>query len=205
MRGKSAAGCRVAAVSDPIRARGLTKRYGETLAVDRLDLTVGPGEVYGFLGPNGSGKTTTIRSARAAPADGGQARVRDRRLARPGRGPSSSGVRRRRAGPVAAADGRGDARVSCSRARLDRRRVPGGACRPFRRARQAGPGAFEGQPAEGSVGAALSTRAELVLDEPTTGLDPLMESRSASRSGGDGTGPDSVSFVAHPRRGRGAV
>jgi ABC-2 type transport system ATP-binding protein len=39
----------------------LSKRYGDTLALDRLDLTVGEGEVYGYLGPNGSGKTTTIR------------------------------------------------------------------------------------------------------------------------------------------------
>jgi ABC-2 type transport system ATP-binding protein len=40
---------------------GLTKRYGETLALDDLDLDVRPGEVYGYLGPNGAGKTTTIR------------------------------------------------------------------------------------------------------------------------------------------------
>jgi ABC-2 type transport system ATP-binding protein len=39
----------------------LTKRYGETLALDHLELTVEPGEVYGYLGPNGAGKTTTIR------------------------------------------------------------------------------------------------------------------------------------------------
>jgi ABC-2 type transport system ATP-binding protein len=44
-----------------IRASGLTKRYGSTLALDRLDLEVRPGEVYGYLGPNGAGKTTTIR------------------------------------------------------------------------------------------------------------------------------------------------
>ena len=44
-----------------IRTEGLTKRYGETLALDGLDLTVEPGEVYGYLGPNGAGKTTTIR------------------------------------------------------------------------------------------------------------------------------------------------
>jgi len=44
-----------------ITASGLTKRYGETLALDALDLTVHPGEVYGYLGPNGAGKTTTIR------------------------------------------------------------------------------------------------------------------------------------------------
>jgi ABC-2 type transport system ATP-binding protein len=40
---------------------GLTKRYGETLALDALDLQVAAGEVYGYLGPNGAGKTTTIR------------------------------------------------------------------------------------------------------------------------------------------------
>ena len=38
----------------------LTKRYGELVAVDDLDLSVHEGEIYGFLGPNGSGKTTTI-------------------------------------------------------------------------------------------------------------------------------------------------
>jgi ABC-2 type transport system ATP-binding protein len=44
-----------------IRAEGLTKRYGRTLALDGLDLAIPAGEVYGFLGPNGAGKTTTIR------------------------------------------------------------------------------------------------------------------------------------------------
>jgi ABC-type multidrug transport system ATPase subunit len=44
-----------------IHTDALTKRYGETLALDGLDLTVNAGEVYGYLGPNGSGKTTTIR------------------------------------------------------------------------------------------------------------------------------------------------
>jgi ABC-2 type transport system ATP-binding protein len=43
-----------------IRAQGLTKRYGATLAVDHVDLAVGAGEIVGILGPNGSGKTTTI-------------------------------------------------------------------------------------------------------------------------------------------------
>src|SRR5690606_39571931 len=40
---------------------GLTKRYGDRAAVDRVSLTVRRGEVYGFLGPNGAGKTTTLR------------------------------------------------------------------------------------------------------------------------------------------------
>ena len=44
-----------------ITAAGLTKRYGTTLALDSLELSVESGEVYGYLGPNGSGKTTTIR------------------------------------------------------------------------------------------------------------------------------------------------
>ena len=43
-----------------IEAHGLTKRYGNFTAVDGLDLAVRRGEVYGLLGPNGSGKTTTI-------------------------------------------------------------------------------------------------------------------------------------------------
>jgi ABC-2 type transport system ATP-binding protein len=44
-----------------IEVRGLTKRYGSTLAVDRLSFEVRPGVVTGFLGPNGSGKSTTFR------------------------------------------------------------------------------------------------------------------------------------------------
>jgi ABC-2 type transport system ATP-binding protein len=44
-----------------IRARDLTKRYGPTVAVDRLGFDVRPGAVTGFLGPNGSGKSTTMR------------------------------------------------------------------------------------------------------------------------------------------------
>lgn len=43
-----------------IRTRGLTKRYGELVAVDNLDLAVREGEVFGLLGPNGAGKTTTV-------------------------------------------------------------------------------------------------------------------------------------------------
>ncbi len=44
-----------------IATRALTKRYGRVTAVDGLDLHVRPGDRYGFLGPNGSGKTTTVR------------------------------------------------------------------------------------------------------------------------------------------------
>ncbi|WP_112240573.1 ABC transporter ATP-binding protein [Kribbella monticola] len=44
-----------------IRIRGLTKRYGDVLAVDDLSFDVEPGKVTGFLGPNGAGKSTTMR------------------------------------------------------------------------------------------------------------------------------------------------
>lgn len=44
-----------------ITAVNLTKRYGSLTAVDNLNLTVKPGEIFGFLGPNGAGKTTTIK------------------------------------------------------------------------------------------------------------------------------------------------
>ena len=44
-----------------IETEGLSKRFGGTLAVSELSLRVEAGEVMGFLGPNGSGKTTTIR------------------------------------------------------------------------------------------------------------------------------------------------
>ncbi len=49
--------------AQPVKARGLVKRYKDVLAVDHIDLNVGSGDVYGFLGPNGAGKTTTLRMA----------------------------------------------------------------------------------------------------------------------------------------------
>jgi len=49
-------------VSEPlIRARGLTKTYGDFVAVDSIDFDVAKGESFGFLGPNGAGKSTTMR------------------------------------------------------------------------------------------------------------------------------------------------
>ncbi|MEM9655287.1 MAG: ABC transporter ATP-binding protein, partial [Actinomycetota bacterium] len=44
-----------------VETDGLSKRYGEVVGVADLDLAIQPGEVFGFIGPNGSGKTTTIR------------------------------------------------------------------------------------------------------------------------------------------------
>ena len=44
-----------------VQLEGVTKRFGQHVAVDHLDLAVSEGAVYGFIGPNGSGKTTTLR------------------------------------------------------------------------------------------------------------------------------------------------
>jgi ABC-2 type transport system ATP-binding protein len=60
------------AVEPAVQARGLTKHFGRILALDRLDLTVPQGSIFGLLGPNGAGKTTAIRilTGLARPSDG---------------------------------------------------------------------------------------------------------------------------------------
>jgi ABC-2 type transport system ATP-binding protein len=64
-----------------IETHELTRRFGDVLAVDRLTLTVQPGEIFGFLGPNGAGKTTTIRMLAALiEPTSGQATVAGYRL-----------------------------------------------------------------------------------------------------------------------------
>ena len=75
-----------------IEATGLVKSFGETRALDGIDLRVPAGTVYGVLGPNGAGKTTAVRVlATLLRPDGGEARVfghdvvtRGRRGTRPG-------------------------------------------------------------------------------------------------------------------------
>ncbi len=57
-------------------ARGLTKRFGDFVAVDGIDFEIGRGESYGLLGPNGAGKTSTMRMiACMSPISGGTLRV----------------------------------------------------------------------------------------------------------------------------------
>ena len=61
-----------------MRTRGLTKRYGRLTAVDAVDLRVDAGQVYGFLGPDGAGKTTVLRMlVGLITATGGQVQVLD--------------------------------------------------------------------------------------------------------------------------------
>jgi ABC-2 type transport system ATP-binding protein len=66
-----------------VRCEGLRYRFGDTVAVDRVDLTVRPGEIFGLLGPNGAGKTTTIRAITALlPVPAGTVTVFDHDVAR---------------------------------------------------------------------------------------------------------------------------
>jgi lipooligosaccharide transport system ATP-binding protein len=59
-----------------VSARGLTKRFGDFVAVDGIDVDVQPGEAFGFLGPNGAGKSSTMRMIGAvSPRSGGDLTV----------------------------------------------------------------------------------------------------------------------------------
>jgi ABC-2 type transport system ATP-binding protein len=166
-------------IAPAIRVSGLVKTFGTTRALDGLDLEVQPGEVHGFLGPNGSGKTTTIRVLLGLlRADAGQVELlggdpwRDavalhRRLAYvPGEvtlWPKLSG------GEVIDLLGR-------LRGDLDRRRrddlIDRFELDPTKKARTYS----KGNRQKVGLVAALASDAELlILDEPTSGLDPLME------------------------------
>ncbi|HLF03515.1 MAG TPA: ATP-binding cassette domain-containing protein, partial [Anaerolineales bacterium] len=59
-----------------IKVEGLTKRYGQRLAIDHITFQAQRGEIVGFLGPNGAGKTTTMRILTGfMPASEGKAEV----------------------------------------------------------------------------------------------------------------------------------
>ncbi|MGD0927717.1 MAG: ABC transporter ATP-binding protein [Streptosporangiaceae bacterium] len=162
-----------------IEVAGLTKSFGRTRALDGLDLTVAAGEVHGFLGPNGSGKTTTIRvllgliragggSARLLGGDPwAEATTLHRRLAYvPGDvtlWPNLSG------GEVIdlLARLRGGVDEKRKLALLEKFELD-----PATKSRSYS----KGNRQKVALVAALSSGAELlILDEPTSGLDPLME------------------------------
>ncbi len=75
-------------MENAIETNQLTKRFGDVLAVDAIDLRVGTGEIYGFLGLNGAGKTTTIRAllGMIRPSEG-NVKVLGQALGPGGRGP----------------------------------------------------------------------------------------------------------------------
>jgi ABC-2 type transport system ATP-binding protein len=165
-------------MADAIRIAGLVKTFGQTRALDGLDLTVSTGEVHGFLGPNGAGKTTTIRVLLGLlRADSGEARLlggdpwRDavalhRRLAYvPGDvylWPNLTGGEA--IDVLGSLRGGFDGRRRESlieRFQLD----PTKRCRTY----------SKGNRQKVAIVAALASEVELyLLDEPTAGLDPLM-------------------------------
>src|SRR3989442_5957076 len=62
--------------SNGIEAEGLVRQFKDVRAVDGIDLTIAPGEIYGFLGPNGAGKSTTVHMLTTLlPPTAGTARV----------------------------------------------------------------------------------------------------------------------------------
>ena len=160
----------------PIEVRGLTKRYGSTVAVDDLSFSIPAGRITGFLGPNGAGKTTTLRALLGlVRPSAGEARVDGepyRRLREP----------LRRVGAVLEADsfhptrsGRNHLRVLALAAGIAVARVDevlaevelGGASR-----RKVGGYSLGMRQRLSVAGALLGEPGLLVLDEPANGLDP---------------------------------
>lgn len=177
-----------------IETRGLTKRFGQQLAVDGVDLAVPKGAVFGFLGPNGSGKTTTIRLLLGlATATGGSMRVLGEEM--PGKlnvvlprvgalveGPAfypflSGAANLRR---MDAADPYGSAATRRARVQSALERV-GLTHAADKQVRAYSLGMKQRL---GIANALLAPRELLVLDEPTNGLDPqgTREVRSLVRS-----------------------
>ena len=164
-----------------IRTYGLTKRFGRQTAVNAVDLVVPQGAVYGFLGPNGSGKTTTIRMLLGliSPTAGGvellgQPMPQGRRaLSRVGslvEGPAfhpylsgGDNLRRLDACDATANPGSRDERIAAALDRVGLRAAE------RKRYRQYSLGMKQRL---GIAAALLQPRDLLVLDEPTNGLDP---------------------------------
>ncbi|MFC4503712.1 MULTISPECIES: ABC transporter ATP-binding protein [Streptomyces] len=184
-----------------IRTHGLTKRYrGGRPAVDRLDLSVPEGSVFGFLGPNGSGKTTTIRMLMGLiEPTSGSARVLGQPMPRAVRGvlphvgaliegPALYGFLSGRDNLLRydAADPTADPRTRRTRVTAALERV-GLTAAAGKKARAYSLGMKQRL---GLAAALLRPRRLLVLDEPTNGLDPqgMREIRSLVRElASDGT------------------
>jgi ABC-2 type transport system ATP-binding protein len=183
-----------------IETRDLSKRYGDLVAVDRLTLRVERGEVYGFLGPNGAGKTTTLRMLLGlVRPTAGSATVLG---ARPG---SSAGLAR--VGALIEAPGfypflsaRDNLRVMAMHAGVGAERVEAVLEEVELDDRAVDRFASYSQGMKqrlGVAGALLKDPEVLILDEPTTGLDPrgMAEMRSFIR--GLGRGRRTVLLSSH--------
>jgi ABC-2 type transport system ATP-binding protein len=165
-----------------IETHGLTKRFGSQTAVDGIDLAVPRGAVFGFLGPNGSGKTTTIRMllGLAAPTSGA-ARVLGHEMPReggrvlprvgalvegPGFYPYLSGVGNLDRLDSADRYAIGRTRSARVRAALDRVGLSSAGGKKVKAY------SLGMKQRLGIANALLTPRELLILDEPTNGLDP---------------------------------
>jgi ABC-2 type transport system ATP-binding protein len=171
-------------VSEPvIRTRGLTKAYRGVRAVDDVDLDVRAGEVYGFLGANGSGKTTTVRMLLGLVlANSGEAEIFGRQM------PRFAGTVLPRVGSLVEGPGAYPHLSASANLALFDAAAGRGAGRAARRTRmaevleQVGLDPGDRRPLKAyslgmrqrlGLAAALMRRPPLlVLDEPTNGLDP---------------------------------
>ena len=159
-----------------VETRGLTKRYGRTVAVDDLSIAVRPGRITGFVGPNGAGKTTTMHLLLGlASADAGEALVQGspyRALERP----------LTVVGALLDARAFHPSRSARSHLRWLARSngIPGGRADEVLRLvglstvarKRAGAFSLGVRERLGIAGALLGDPAILILDEPTIGLDP---------------------------------
>jgi ABC-2 type transport system ATP-binding protein len=162
-----------------IWTEGLSKRYGDTLALDRLDLTVEQGEVYGYLGPNGAGKTTTIRLLL------GLHRPTAGRAELFGVAAWADPVRAHRRVAYVAGEPFLWPSLTSAETLAFLARIHGGTDVAYRDrlvdrfeldTRKKVRALSKGNRQKVQLIAALATRADLLLlDEPTSGLDPLME------------------------------
>ncbi|MFE3116813.1 ABC transporter ATP-binding protein [Streptomyces niveus] len=162
-----------------ITVAGLHKSFGRTHALDGLDLTVDSGEVHGFLGPNGAGKSTTIRVLLGLlRADSGAAQLL-------GKDPWKDAVALHRRLAYVPGDvelwpnltgGEAIDLLSKLRGGLDRQRRDELIERFDLDPTKKGRAYSKGNRQKVAIVAALASDAELLLlDEPTAGLDPLME------------------------------
>jgi ABC-2 type transport system ATP-binding protein len=165
-------------MDNAIVTAGLTKSYGDTLALDDLDLEVRSGEVFGFLGPNGAGKTTAIRlMLDVLRPDTGTATVL-------GLDPRADGVEmRRRVGYLPgdfATDGRQSPREFLTYLGNLRGGISEGAIRDLAERLELDLETKIGSLSKGNrqkvglVQAFMHVPELLILDEPTSGLDPIM-------------------------------
>ncbi len=165
-----------------IATRALTKRYGKVRAVDAVDLQVEAGDVYGFLGANGSGKTTTVRMLLGLVLPtAGEVHVLGERMPRAGRrvlprvgalieGPAAYGhLSGRENLALLDATGSGGGRRT-RRARIDEVLEQVGLSGIGRRPVRAY--SLGMRQRLGLAGALLRRPELLILDEPTNGLDP---------------------------------